>query len=74
MTTRTHTLQAVIATTTSIAGAATVVALPPSSLDDNAPYGTYSSGYIPTTIGSGDMRVYIDGALTKRAYDSDVNT
>ena len=73
MTTRTHTLEADLATTASIAGAVTVVALPPSDFDDDAPYGTYSTGYTPLTIGSGDMRVYVGGVLTKRPYDPDVN-
>ncbi len=75
----THALEADLATTTSVAGAATVVALPPSSYDDG-PTGTLTTEAgatltdeagvalgLDTGLG---MRVYVSGALTYRAYDT----
>lgn len=75
MTTRTVALEAEIATaSTSLAlGAQSVVALPPSSFDAGVGYGSYSSGYTPTIVATGDMRVDINGSRIRRRYDSDVN-
>lgn len=51
----------------------TVVALPPSGDDTGAPYGSYSSGYTPTTTAPEGIRVYVNGLLIRRRFDSDIN-
>ena len=72
MSTRTAALQADVATVAvNGATAATIVALPPSSLD---PDGTgYGGGYSVGYFGWRQMRVYAGGALVRRNYDPDID-
>lgn len=78
---RTSRLEADLATASSIVGASTVVALPPSSLDaggvggalvteSGAPLTTESGEAIDIDNGGSGMRVYVSGALIIRAYDA----
>lgn len=72
--TRTVVLEAELATAATPLAlvAQTVAAIPPTSDDSGAPYGSYSDGYTPTTTAPSGIRVYIGGALIRRQFDSDV--
>jgi hypothetical protein len=74
------TLHADLATITDAVnvGARTVVALPPSDLDDilvGGGFGDYAEGYAggASVVIPGDMRVYVGDTLVLRAYDPEMD-